>query len=123
PLSIRRPPRPTLFPYTTLFRSPASHVKHEPETAGLEEMGLGWKNTFGTGKGPDTITSGLEVTWTATPNKWGMGFFENLFNHEYELTKSPGGAHQWMATAATATVPDAFDSSKNNRPTMLTTDI
>src|SRR5437660_838683 len=103
--------------------APASHVKHEPEAAGLEEMGLGWKNTFGTGKGPDTITSGLEVTWTATPNKWGMGFFENLFNQEYELTKSPGGAYQWMAKGATATVPDAFDSSKKHRPTMLTTDL
>jgi catalase-peroxidase len=103
--------------------APASHVKHEPEAAGLEEMGLGWKNTFGTGKGPDTITSGLEVTWTATPTNWGMGFFENLFNHEYELTKSPGGAHQWVAKGATATVPDAFDSSKKHRPTMLTTDL
>src|SRR5437868_8321557 len=103
--------------------APASHVKHEPEAAGLEEMGLGWKNTFGTGKGPDTITSGLEVTWTATPTKWGMGFFKNLFNHEYELTKSPGGAYQWVAKGATATVPDAFDSSKKHRPTMLTTDL
>jgi catalase-peroxidase len=103
--------------------APASHVKHEPEAAGLEEMGLGWKNTFGTGKGPDTITSGLEVTWTATPTNFGMGFFENLFNHEYELTKSPGGAHQWVAKGATATVPDAFDSSKKHRPTMLTTDL
>ena len=103
--------------------APASHVKHEPEAAGLEEMGLGWKNTFGTGKGPDTITSGLEVIWTTTPTKWGMGFFQNLFNHEYELTKSPGGAHQWVAKDAVATVPDAYDSSKKHRPTMLTTDI
>jgi catalase-peroxidase len=86
-------------------------------------MGFGWKNTFGTGKGPDTITSGLEVTWTATPTKWGMGFFENLFHHEYELTKSPGGAHQWVAKGADATIPDAYDSSKKHRPTMLTTDI
>ena len=103
--------------------APASHVKHEPEAAGLEEMGFGWKNTFGTGKGPDTITSGLEVIWTTTPTKWGMGFFENLFNHEYELTKSPGGAHQWVAKSAVATVPDAYDSSKKHQPTMLTTDI
>jgi catalase-peroxidase len=103
--------------------APASYVKHEPEGAGLEEMGFGWKNTFGTGKGPDTITSGLEVTWTTTPTKWGMGFFANLFNYEYELTKSPGGAHQWVAKEADATIPDAYDSSKKHRPTMLTTDI
>ncbi len=103
--------------------APASYVKHEPEGAGLEEMGFGWKNTFGTGKGPDTITSGLEVTWTTTPTKWGMGFFANLFNHEYELTKSPGGAHQWVAKGADATIPDAYDSSKKHRPTMLTTDL
>ena len=103
--------------------APASNVKHEPESAGLEEMGFGWKNTFGTGKGPDTITSGLEVTWTTTPTKWGMGFFANLFNHEYELTKSPGGAHQWVAKGSDATVPDAYDSSKKHPPTMLTTDI
>ncbi len=103
--------------------APASHVKHEPEAAGLEQMGLGWKNTFGTGKGPDTITSGLEVTWTTTPTKWSNGFFENLFGHEWELTKSPGGAHQWVAKGADATVPDAYDSSKKHRPTMLTTDL
>jgi catalase-peroxidase len=103
--------------------APASNVKHEPEAAGLEEMGFGWKNTFGTGKGPDTITSGLEVTWTTTPTKWGMGFFENLFNHEYELTKSPGGAHQWVAKGADTTIPDAYDSSKKHQPTMLTTDL
>ena len=99
------------------------HVKGEPEAAGLEEMGFGWKNTFRTGKGPDTITSGLEVVWTTTPTKWGMGFFQNLFNNEWELTKSPGGAHQWVAKDAVATVPDAYDSSKKHRPTMLTTDI
>jgi catalase-peroxidase len=103
--------------------APASHVKHEPEAAGLEQMGLGWKNTFGTGKGPDTITSGLEVTWTTTPTKWSNGFFENLFGYEWELTKSPGGAHQWVAKGADATVPDAYDSSKKHRPTMLTTDL
>jgi catalase-peroxidase len=103
--------------------APASHVKHEPEAAGLEEMGFGWKNTFGTGKGPDTITSGLEVIWTTTPTKWGMGFFQNLFNHEYKLTKSPGGAHQWVAKGAEATVPDAYDPAQKHLPTMLTTDI
>ena len=103
--------------------APASNVKHEPEAAGLEEMGFGWKNTFGTGKGPDTITSGLEVIWTTTPTKWGMGFFENLFNHEYELTKSPGGAHQWVAKGADTTIPDAYNQSKKHRPTMLTTDL
>jgi catalase-peroxidase len=103
--------------------APASNVKHETEAAGLDEMGFGWKNTFGTGKGPDTITSGLEVIWTTTPTKWGMGFFENLFNHEYELTKSPGGAHQWVAKGADTTIPDAYDQSKKHRPTMLTTDL
>jgi catalase-peroxidase len=103
--------------------APASHVAAEPEAAGLEEIGLGWKNSFGTGKGPDTITSGLEVTWTNTPTKWGMGFFENLFNNEWELTKSPGGAHQWVAKNGAETVPDAYDSSKKRRPTMLTTDL
>jgi catalase-peroxidase len=103
--------------------APASHVKHEPEAAGLEEMGFGWKNDFGTGKGPDTITSGLEVTWTNTPTKWSNNFFENLFNNEWELTKSPGGAHQWVAKGADATVPDAYNPSKKHRPTMLTTDL
>ncbi len=103
--------------------APATHVKHEPEAAGLEEMGLGWRNTFGTGKGPDTITSGIEVTWTTTPTKWSNNFFENLFNHEYELSKSPGGAHQWVAKDADETVPDAFEPSKKHRPTMLTTDL
>ena len=103
--------------------APASHVKHEPEAAGLEEMGIGWKNTFRTGKGPDTITSGLEVTWTNTPTKWSNNFFENLFHNEWELTKSPGGAHQWVAKGADATVPDAYNPSKKHRPTMLTTDL
>jgi catalase-peroxidase len=101
----------------------SSNVKHEPEAAGLEEMGFGWKNSFGAGKGPDTITSGLEVTWTHTPTKWGIGFFENLFNHEWELSRSPGGARQWVAKDTEATVPDAYDSSKKHRPTMLTTDL
>src|SRR5258707_10868937 len=103
--------------------APASHVAHEPEAAGLEEMGFGWKNDFGTGKGPDTITSGLEVTWTNTPTKWSNNFFENLFNNEWELTKSPGRAHQWVAKGADATVPDAYNPSKKHRPTMLTTDL
>ncbi len=103
--------------------APATHVAAEPEAAGLEEMGFGWKNDFGRGKGPDTITSGLEVIWTTTPSKWSNGFFENLFNNDWELTKSPGGAHQWVAKAAATTVPDAYDRSKKHRPTMLTTDI
>jgi catalase-peroxidase len=103
--------------------APASHVAHEPEAAGLDEMGFGWKNDFGTGKGPDTITSGLEVTWTNTPTKWSNNFFENLFNNEWELTKSPGGAHQWVAKGADATVPDPYNPSKKHRPTMLTTDL
>ena len=103
--------------------APATHVTAEPEAAGLEEMGLGWKNSFGTGKGPDTITSGLEVTWTNTPTKWGTGFFENLFNNEWKLTKSPGGAHQWVAKNGAETVPNAYDPSKKHRPTMLTTDL
>ncbi|HVV72627.1 MAG TPA: catalase/peroxidase HPI [Verrucomicrobiae bacterium] len=102
---------------------PASHVGAEPEGAGLEEQGLGWRNSFGTGKGGDTITSGLEVTWTTTPTRWSNNFFENLFNYEWELTKSPAGANQWVAKNAQATVPDAHDSSKKHLPTMLTTDL
>jgi catalase-peroxidase len=103
--------------------SDSSNVKEEPEAAGLEEMGFGWKNTFGTGKGRDTITSGLEVTWSNTPTKWSNVFFENLFHHEWELTRSPGGARQWVAKDAEPTVPDAHDPSKKHRPTMLTTDL
>jgi catalase-peroxidase len=102
---------------------PPSHVSAEPEAAGLEEQGLGWRNSFGAGRGADTITSGLEVTWTATPTKWSHNFFENLFGHEWELTKSPAGAHQWVAKGADATIPDAHDPSKKRRPTMLTTDL
>jgi catalase-peroxidase len=104
---------------------PASHVGPEPEGAGLEEQGLGWKNTFGTGKGGDTITSGLEVTWTSTPTKWSNNFFKNLFGYEWELTKSPAGANQWVAKngAGAGTVPDAHDPSKRHAPTMLTTDL
>ncbi|ALK32470.1 catalase/peroxidase HPI [Burkholderia plantarii] len=102
---------------------PADHVGSEPEAAGLENQGLGWQSTFGTGKGADTITSGLEVTWTSTPTQWGMGFFENLFGHEWELTRSPAGAHQWVAKDATETIPHAHDSSKKVLPSMLTTDL
>ncbi|MFM0308056.1 catalase/peroxidase HPI [Paraburkholderia sp. RL17-383-BIF-A] len=102
---------------------PADNVGPEPEAADLENQGLGWKNSFGTGKGGDTITSGLEVTWTTTPTKWGNGFFENLFKYEWELTKSPAGAHQWVAKDAGETIPHAHDPSKKLRPTMLTTDL
>ncbi|MFP3587755.1 catalase/peroxidase HPI [Paraburkholderia sp. SIMBA_055] len=102
---------------------PADNVGPEPEAAGLENQGLGWQSTFGTGKGADTITSGLEVTWTSTPTQWGMGFFENLFGHEWELTKSPAGAHQWVAKEAAETIPHAHDSAKKVRPSMLTTDL
>jgi catalase-peroxidase len=103
--------------------APASNVSVEPEAAGLEEQGLGWKNSFGTGRGGDTITSGLEVTWTTTPTKWSTNFFWNLFGYEWELTKSPAGAHQWVAKGAGATIPDAHDPSKKRVPTMLTTDL
>ncbi|MGH3316973.1 MAG: catalase/peroxidase HPI [Nocardioidaceae bacterium] len=99
------------------------NVGPEPEGCPLEGQGLGWKNLHGTGKGPDTITSGLEVTWTSTPTRWDTGFFDNLFGHEWELTKSPAGAHQWVAKDAEGTVPDAYDPDKKHRPTMLTTDL
>jgi catalase-peroxidase len=102
---------------------PADHVGPAPESADLESQGLGWQNSFGSGKGGDTITSGLEVTWTRTPTRWGNGFFENLFNHEWELTRSPAGAHQWVAKGTEATIPHAHDPSKKLRPTMLTTDL
>ncbi|MCA3823236.1 MAG: catalase/peroxidase HPI, partial [Burkholderia sp.] len=102
---------------------PASNVGAEPEAAGLEEQGLGWKSTFGTGKGKDAITSGLEVTWTSTPTQWSNDFFKHLFSYEWELTKSPAGAHQWVAKDAGEVIPDAFDASKKHRPTMLTTDL
>ncbi|WP_408076108.1 catalase/peroxidase HPI [Flavobacterium rhizophilum] len=101
----------------------ADHVGAEPEGADLELQGLGWKNSYGTGKGGDTITSGLEVTWTKTPTQWSNNFFENLFGYEWELTKSPAGAHQWVAKNADNIIPDAFDGSKKHRPTMLTTDL
>jgi len=102
---------------------PADNVGAEPEAAGLESQGLGWSNAFGSGKGGDTITSGLEVTWTRTPAQWSHDFFEILFGHEWELTKSPAGAHQWVAKDSEAIIPDAHDPSKKHRPTMLTTDL
>jgi len=102
---------------------PASHVGQEPEAASIEEQGFGWTSTYGTGKGKDAITSGLEVTWTSTPTKWGHGYFKILFNNEWELTKSPAGAHQWVAKNGKATIPDAFDPNKKHLPTMLTTDL
>ena len=102
---------------------PADNVGKEPEAADLENQGLGWANSFGSGKGGDTITSGLEVTWTRTPAQWSHDFFEILFGNEWELTKSPAGAHQWVARNADAVIPDAHDPSKKHRPTMLTTDL
>jgi catalase-peroxidase len=102
---------------------PADNVGPEPEAAPIEEQGLGWRSTYGTGKGGDTITSGLEVIWTATPTQWGADFFENLFEHEWELEESPAGAKQWVAKDAEADVPDAHDPAKKHRPTMLTTDL
>ncbi|MBV7565993.1 catalase/peroxidase HPI [Pseudomonas sp. PDM27] len=104
---------------------PADNVGAEPEAAGLELQGLGWKSTFGTGKGADTITSGLEVTWTTTPTKWSNNYLENLFGFDWELTKSPAGAHQWKPKngAGAGIIPDAFDPSKRRDPTMLTSDL
>jgi catalase-peroxidase len=104
---------------------PASHVGPEPEAAGLEEQSFGWKSSFGTGKGGDAITSGLEVTWTTTPTQWSNNFFENLFGFEWELTKSPAGANQWTPKngAGADTVPHAHDPSKRIAPSMLTTDL
>ncbi|CAN7374086.1 catalase/peroxidase HPI [Pararhizobium sp. LjRoot238] len=103
----------------------AAHVGVEPEGAGIEEQGLGWTSSFGTGKGGDTIGSGLEVTWTTTPTKWSNNFFGNLFGYEWELTKSPAGAHQWTPKhgAGAGTVPNAHDASKRHAPAMLTTDL
>ncbi len=103
----------------------AKHLGPEPEAAGIEEQGLGWTSSFGTGKGGDTITSGLEVIWTTTPTKWSNNFFWNLFGYEWELTKSPAGAHQWTPKhgMGAGTVPDAHDPSKRHAPSMLTTDL
>jgi catalase-peroxidase len=101
----------------------AANLEAEPEAAPLEAQGLGWANRFGTGMGNDTITSGIEVIWTTTPKQWSNNFFENLFGYEWELEKSPAGAHQWVAKDAEAVVPDAHDVSKSHRPTMLTTDL
>ncbi|MEU5112646.1 catalase/peroxidase HPI [Streptomyces longwoodensis] len=102
---------------------PADHVGNDPEAASLEEQGLGWRSTYGTGKGGDTITSGLEVTWTTTPTRWSNDFFELLFAHEWELSESPAGAKQWVAKNAEPVIPDAHDPSKKHLPTMLTTDL
>ncbi|WP_295953369.1 catalase/peroxidase HPI [uncultured Xanthomonas sp.] len=102
---------------------PADHVGAEPEASDLESQGLGWSNSFGSGKGGDTITSGLEVTWTTRPAQWTNEFFEHLFKFEWELSKSPAGAHQWVAKNAEAVIPDAHDPSKKHLPTMLTTDL
>jgi catalase-peroxidase len=103
--------------------APSDNVGKEPEAADLELQGLGWANKYGTGHGADTITSGLEVIWTTTPTQWSNNFFENLFGFEWELTKSPAGAHQWVAKDAGGIIPDAFDSSIKHAPTMLTTDL
>jgi catalase-peroxidase len=105
--------------------APATNVGPEPEAAPLEEQGLGWKNKYGTGKGADAITSGIDVTWTTTPTKWSNNFFSNLFGYEWELTKSPAGANQWVAKGGkgAGTIPDAHDRSRRHAPTMLTTDL
>lgn len=105
--------------------APSTHVGAEPEAASIEEQGFGWSNSFASGVGADTITSGLEVTWTTTPTKWSNNFFENLFGFEWELTKSPGGAQQWKAKngAGADSIPHAFDKSKRQEPRMLTTDL
>jgi catalase-peroxidase len=104
---------------------PDQYVGAEPEGAALEEQGLGWKNSFGSGKGRDAITSGIEVTWTGTPTQWSNSFFDNLFGYEWELTKSPAGANQWQAKdgAGAGTIPDPEDGSLSRPPTMLTTDL
>jgi catalase-peroxidase len=103
--------------------APVTHVGPEPEGASIEEQGFGWSNSYRTGKGPDAITSGLEVTWTTTPTKWSNNFFENLFGFEWELSASPAGAHQWVAKGAPATIPDAHEPTVKRVPTMLTTDL
>ncbi|MFN4362524.1 catalase/peroxidase HPI [Chryseobacterium hispalense] len=102
---------------------PADHVGREPEAEEIEKQGFGWNSTYNSGKGRDAISSGLEVTWTETPTQWSNNFFKNLFENEWELTKSPAGAHQWVAKNGSETIPDAFDPDKKHRPTMLTTDL
>ncbi|HCA07367.1 catalase/peroxidase HPI [Chryseobacterium sp.] len=102
---------------------PADNVGKEPEAAGIELQGLGWSSNYKSGKGTDAISSGLEVTWTETPTEWSNYFFKNLFENEWELTKSPAGAHQWVAKNGEEIIPDAFDPNKKHRPTMLTTDL
>ena len=101
----------------------SDHVGKEPEAADIEQQGFGWGNSYQSGKGPDTITSGLEVTWTKTPTKWSHNYFEYLFKYEWELTKSPAGANQWVAKNAEAIIPDAYDPNKKHKPTMLTSDL
>ncbi|MGQ9509440.1 MAG: catalase/peroxidase HPI [Thermodesulfobacteriota bacterium] len=103
--------------------SPESYVGPEPDAAPIEQQGLGWKNSFGTGKGPDTYTSGLEVIWTVTPTKWSVNFLDNLFKYEWELTKSPAGKYQWIAKDGPEIIPDPYDPNKKYKPTMLTTDL
>ena len=103
--------------------APSSNVGKEPEAAGIEQQGFGWANKHGTGKGPHTITSGLEVIWTKTPTKWSNSYFEYMFKYDWELTKSPAGANQWVAKNAEAFIPDAYDANKKHLPTMLTTDL
>lgn len=102
---------------------PADHVGKEPEAAGIEAQGFGWNSSYKSGKGPDAISSGLEVTWTEKPTEWSNLFFKNLFENEWELTKSPAGAHQWVAKNGEKIIPDAFDPNKKHRATMLTTDL
>lgn len=103
--------------------APGSHLGPEPEGGNIEDMGFGWNSNYESGVGPHAITSGLEVIWTKTPTQWSHGFFKALFGHEWELTQSPGGAHQWVAKDAEAVVPDPFDTTKKHKPTMLTTDL
>ncbi|MFT3933901.1 MAG: catalase/peroxidase HPI [Chitinophagaceae bacterium] len=103
--------------------APSTHVGKEPEAAGIELQGFGWSNSYGSGVGADTITSGLEVIWTTTPTKWSNNFFENLFGYDWELTKSPAGAQQWTAKNAEKIIPDAYDKNKKHAPAMLTTDL
>ena len=103
--------------------APSDHVGSEPQAAGLEQQGFGWKNSHASGKGPDTITSGLEVIWTSTPTKWSNNYLEYMYKYEWELTKSPAGANQWVAKDAPETIPDAYDPNKKHLPTMLTTDL